>query len=51
MGEAEVWTNDRHMLKACGSFGLRGRSIEYTRLASRRYDRSAYAQFEPGISA
>ncbi len=27
MGDAEVWTNDRHMLKACGYFGLAGRSI------------------------
>jgi predicted nucleic acid-binding protein len=27
MGEAEVWTNDRHMLKACEYFGLRGRSV------------------------
>jgi uncharacterized protein len=26
-GEREVWTNDRHMLRAAGYFGLEGRSI------------------------
>ena len=26
-GEAEVWTNDRHMLAAAGYFGLAGRSV------------------------
>ena len=26
-GFKEVWTNDRHMLAAASSFGLRGRSV------------------------
>ena len=26
-GEREVWTNDRHMLKAASYFGLTGRSV------------------------
>ena len=27
LGEDEVWTNDRHMLKAASYFGLVGRSV------------------------
>jgi predicted nucleic acid-binding protein len=27
IGEAEVWTNDAHMLKAAAYFGLTGRSV------------------------
>jgi antitoxin (DNA-binding transcriptional repressor) of toxin-antitoxin stability system len=27
LAEREVWTNDRHMLKACPHFGLSGRSV------------------------
>ena len=26
-GEAEIWTNDRHLLTAAGHFGLAGRSV------------------------
>lgn len=27
LGEAEIWTNDRHLLAAAPSFGLTGRSV------------------------
>ena len=27
LGEAEIWTNDRHMLAAAPYFGLQGRSV------------------------
>lgn len=27
-GETEIWTNDRHLLKAANHIGLRGRSVE-----------------------
>jgi uncharacterized protein len=29
-GFGEVWTSDRHMLEACRSFGLKGRSVAAT---------------------
>jgi predicted nucleic acid-binding protein len=27
VGEPEIWTNDRHLLKAATHFGLAGRSV------------------------